>query len=129
MAGLSLRFLNALTTVRSVNAGYRSSLCSLLHFLTALANTEGHWMKEVSSRGRANLDRTDELNPLKAHYPQGVYTPQITKGLRAGSKLVQAKPALVATPNAKVFQESILLSKGQKMTCNSNNAKCCVRTG
>ena len=53
---------------------------------------------------------TGQVNPSKAHRPPDVSTSPTTEGPRAGSKLAQGTPVLAATPNAKVFQKSILLS-------------------
>lgn len=58
---------------------------------------------------------TGQLSSPKAPYPPAVYTSPITRGPRTASKLVQGKPNLAATPNAKVFQRKILLAVGKNL--------------
>lgn len=83
---------------------------SHLYFLIGLANTEGHpTMKSCLEVGRPMTGSP------KAPYPPAVYTSPVTRGPRIASKLVQGKPNLVATPNAKVFQKKILLALGKNL--------------
>lgn len=58
---------------------------------------------------------TGQLSSPKAPYPPAVYTSPITRGPGTASKLVQGKPNLVATPNAKVVQKNILLALGKNL--------------
>lgn len=86
---------------------------SHLYCLIGLANTEGHPPKK--SCLEVGRPMTGQLSSPKAPYPPAVYTSPVTRGPRIASKLVQGKPNLAATSNAKVFQKKILLALGKNL--------------
>lgn len=100
----------------------KTRISSHLHFLTDLANTRGHWPKEVWTRGRETHDRTVES--IKSPLSPSCVCSAITKGPRMGSKLVQGK----TRPGGNSKGQSISEKDFTFPRNHCNHAKFCVRT-